>query len=278
MVTQLDEYRDEVKAEFITFCQSAIPPESIKQLDQGGISLDYVNEYDVKVWLDEALAILGYPVGGWTQSIVSGPRKTASGKYTGSGGERFYVKMSAVVRIEIPCLGWHCEDQGTGEDVKSKIHTVDPGEAGKKAVTDGAKRCLRNLAGRFGGHLYKKDGEAPQISGSQSGTSKASARPPAPAGSSVEAAMETVVKFGKHSGKTLGELPEEYLRWIVDKGSAPDEYEEDGKKKWKPYPDITDAAALILNPSAGDQPQTDEPPLPEEPPDMGGDADDDLPF
>lgn len=34
---------------------------------------------------------------------------------------------------------------------------------------------------------------------------------------SVDEARNFVINFGKHSGKTLGELPQDYLEWLVDK-------------------------------------------------------------
>ena len=263
-------FDEDTTAEFVEYCRSEIPAGSIRQID----GFDYVNDHDVKSWLDEALAILGYPVGGWRQSIVRGPEITSKGEYTGPDGQaRYYVKTACVVRLEIPVLGWWCEDQGCGDSVTRQAHTVDPGEAGKKAVTDGFKRCARNLADRFGGQLYKKEDNATPDR-DQGGASAAPSAPaiprPAPAGDKAEAST-MVVTFGKNKGQTLGDLDDGYLSWIVEKGSETG----DG---WKPYPELVDAARIMLGHTApaGDTP----PPLPDAPPpgDADNQTDDDLPF
>ena len=104
----------------------------------------------------------------------------------------------------------------THSDVGRCSHTGNTPEAHEMAiagaVTDAMKRALRQFGDQFGNSLYDKESEA---------FKQATDGNAAWAGElTLEEARTAEIGFGKHSGKTMGQLADDdpgYLEWLANK-------------------------------------------------------------
>lgn len=144
-----------------------IPRDVVAKRQAGnGISLDYLEGWYVIARLNEVFGNLNWSYG------IDELKLVHSGEVTTQRGKSFTAHYIAQVRLRVPdlnmekakideygigCISYTDVGYGNGSD-KS-----DPGRAhelaAKEAVTDGIKRCAKNLGWSMGLALYNKDQE-----------------------------------------------------------------------------------------------------------------------
>lgn len=125
--------------------QKKLDPANVKQRNQGGQNLSYIEGWHA---IAEANAIFGFD--GWTRETIdlienTQPTKNQKGN--------FVVSFRAKVRVT--ALGVVREGVGFGSGISRDIHDAYEG-AIKEAETDAMKRALMTFGNRFGLALYDK--------------------------------------------------------------------------------------------------------------------------
>ena len=148
---------DELKAK-LTLLDAKIPRDVIKQREGGGkFKLDYLEGWYVIARLNEV-----FGQGNW--EYASQVEKLYEGVVQGKFGDSYYTSYSAQVTLSVmvdPEFGTKATftDYGFGDGSDKN----NPGKAHelaiKEAVTDGIKRCAKNLGMSFGLALYDKSRE-----------------------------------------------------------------------------------------------------------------------
>lgn len=183
----------------------------------GGRSLSYLEGHDA---IRAANDIFG--VGQWgyavTELVCIGEEEVVSRQ--NKPGFRVAYRATVTAHVGMQTFA----DVGYGDAIEYTGSRLTPHElASKEAVTDGLKRCLKNLGDQFGLCLYDKD--APEHRGqSQAGRVRPQASAASGAGEtgSHGPASGFVFASGKYEGKTLDEVPSSYLDWYAEQGPRPD--------------------------------------------------------
>lgn len=146
---------DDTMTNIIKELDAPIPVSAVSTRDGGrGIKLAYLEGWYV---IDRLNKILGQ--GNW--AYQSDLFKTYEGTVKTQKGETNYVSYGAKVRLVVKIGNVPTEFQdigfGDGQDINNpgKAHEL----AMKEAVTDGLKRCAKNLGMSFGLALYDKSRE-----------------------------------------------------------------------------------------------------------------------
>ena len=191
--------------------EQPISPDRVKtRKAPGGRTVSYIEGHDA---IATANAIFGY--GEWGYEVKAIHRD----------GRLVYATVTVQVRDAVPftdvgvCIA---RAKGGEEPTFEAVETAIKG-----AVTDGVKRALKNYGPQFGLSLYDKgNGKAGGNSANGSGNGSDQSNPPdvkvpEPTKERTAKARAYVVPFGKHKGKTLGDLldgdedDQTYLKWLA---------------------------------------------------------------
>lgn len=143
--------------DILTELDSKIPREEVSTRDAGrGRTLDYVSSYYVITQLNRIFGPHRWAYSSEIQKLHDGQITDTYGKATHvvhyAARVRLVVEFEPGVKTEFTDYGY-----GDGSD------KVNPGKAHelaiKEAVTDGLKRCAKNLGNRLGLALYDKEQE-----------------------------------------------------------------------------------------------------------------------
>lgn len=212
-------------AEVVEKLAAPLDPKRVQKREGGGgRQLSYLEGHDA---IRTANEIFG--IGGWgyrVDSLECLGEEPVTSKYDKAG---FRVAYRATVRVEVN--GVEYGDVGYGDAQEYTGSRLTPHElASKEAVTDGLKRCLKNLGDQFGLCLYDKlapehdgrngngSGDAPSPASSRQGAVADVPASPASAPSSDEFRF----KSGKHEGKTFAEVPRDYAVWCAENHPKPE--------------------------------------------------------
>lgn len=141
--------------ELVKELNSKIPRSEISTRDAGqGRSLDYVSGFYVIKRLNEVLGPGSWAYGAEVSLISSGEVETYRGK-------AFSTHYMAKVRLVVTIGDKHTEftDYGYGDGLDAKNQGKSHELAIKESVTDGLKRCAKNLGMSLGLALYDKSQE-----------------------------------------------------------------------------------------------------------------------
>ncbi len=127
-----------------------IPRDVIAQREGGGRKLSYLEGWYVIARLNEVLG-----QGNW--SYFTEEMNCVAQGDNGNGG--FTAHYIAKIRLEVPALGCIFSDYGYGDGSDKKLPGKAHELAVKEAVTDGIKRCAKNLGMSMGLALYDKSQE-----------------------------------------------------------------------------------------------------------------------
>lgn len=138
----------------LTELDSKIPREEISSRDAGqGRKLDYVSSYYV---ISQMNRIFGPHRWAYSSDIQKLYEGVIEGKYGNVNTVHYAARVRLVVEFE-PGVKTEYTDYGYGDGTDK----VNPGKAHelaiKEAVTDGLKRCAKNLGNRLGLALYDKE-------------------------------------------------------------------------------------------------------------------------
>lgn len=158
MEQQMETSNNEAHKSLLGKLDAKIPRDVISKRDAGrGVKLDYLEGWYVISRLNEVLGQGNWSYGAVDMNLVH------TGTVDSDRGKRFVVHYTSKVRlvVELPTNGKICEfiEFGYGDGMDStnigKAHEL----AVKEAVTDGLKRCAKNLGMSFGLALYDKSQE-----------------------------------------------------------------------------------------------------------------------
>lgn len=138
----------------------------VKTRDKAGISLQYLETYDV---INEANRIFNYI---WNYTIT---RLEEVARETNQNGNHV-VTFSAIVKVKIfDANGNFIEREDTGVGIGTARTIGDAiDNASKSSVSDSLKRSLRTMGASFGNNLYSKTSNSQQTSHNQNFNQQAS--------------------------------------------------------------------------------------------------------
>lgn len=138
----------------------------VKTRDKAGISLQYLETYDV---INEANRIFNYM---WNYTIT---RLEEVARETNQNGNHV-VTFSAIVKVKIfDSNGNFVEREDTGVGVGTARTIGDAiDNSSKSAVSDSLKRSLRTMGASFGNNLYSKTSNSQQTNHNQNFNQQAS--------------------------------------------------------------------------------------------------------
>lgn len=185
-----------------------MPREIIRDRSVRGMTLSYVEGWAV---IDRLNQVFGqgnwsYSVPNLTKSFEGKITKTVGGKTQEGRGVSYLAKVVLTVRFPNGNIA-SFEDIGSGKGYDYTYGFEADESAAKEAVTDGIKRCAKNLGMSMGLALYDKSqeniAEQEQV-GTKADTTPKSASTGAAASSSVAAAPSTTAPKATNE-KTLAE-------------------------------------------------------------------------
>jgi recombination DNA repair RAD52 pathway protein len=131
---------------------SPLDRERVKHRDQGGLSLSYLEHWDIRATL---IAMFGF--GGWSYDSVETALVYEQEGVTKGGRPIWQAAYRVTLRLTIPALGATYTETAVGQamaDLNNRHEAHD--NAVKSASSDALKRAAINLGTQFGLSLYNK--------------------------------------------------------------------------------------------------------------------------
>ncbi len=187
--------------ELISRLDEPIDPERIKtRKAPGGRTVSYIEGHDA---IATANSLFGY--GNWGYRVEDIRRD----------GRLVYATVTVTVAGGIPFTDVGVSIARAKEGENPTYEAIET--AIKGAVTDGVKRALKNYGPQFGLSLYNRENG----SNGNGGNTPPEVKVPEASEEATERARAYTIPFGKHQGRTLGDLldgdekDQQYLKWLA---------------------------------------------------------------